>query len=361
MARRRTLSAFSISFLDIMSCGFGAVVLLFLIIKHNTDMNIPEQKLIPDMTSEVNMLNEDITEGKKGLAKLRNTISDIDNRIVIAQGLARRATDDIKDLNGEVEKLTDNDLEAITEKLKKDIRKMEQEKNRLAQETENTGENTRSFVGEGNREYLTGLKLGGDRVLVLLDASASMLDDTIVNIIRRRNMSDKKKRASQKWQRMLETVDWLSTRFPVSSKYQIYTFNTGVKPAIKDTLGKWLDVGDKTQLDESISNLKEVIPAGGTSLKRAFEAASALQPPPDNIYLITDGLPTQGDNPPRNTTISGRDRKKLFDDALKVLPKDIPVNTILAPMEGDPMAASAFWYLAQLTRGSFMSPSKDWP
>ena len=352
---------FSISFLDIMSCGFGAVVLLFLIIKHNTDMNIPEQKLIPDMTSEVNMLNEDITEGRKGLAELRNTISEINNRIVIAQGLARRATDDIKELNGEVEELTSADLEAITEKMKQDIRKMEQEKNRLEQETENTGENTRSYVGQGNREYLTGLKLGGDRILVLLDASASMLDDTIVNVIRRRNMSDAKKKASEKWQRMLETVDWLSTRFPATSKYQIYTFNTDTKSVIKDTMGKWLDVGNKAQLDESISNLKNVIPGGGTSLIRAFEAADGLRPAPDNIYLITDGLPTQGDTPPRNTTISGRDREKLFVNALKVLPKDIPVNVILAPMEGDPMAASDFWQLAQITRGSFMSPSKDWP
>ena len=307
------------------------------------------------------MLNEDITEGRKGLAELRNTISEINNRIVIAQGLARRATDDIKELNGEVEELTSADLEAITEKMKQDIRKMEQEKNRLEQETENTGENTRSYVGQGNREYLTGLKLGGDRILVLLDASASMLDDTIVNVIRRRNMSDAKKKASEKWQRMLETVDWLSTRFPATSKYQIYTFNTDTKSVIKDTMGKWLDVGNKAQLDESISNLKNVIPGGGTSLIRAFEAADGLRPAPDNIYLITDGLPTQGDTPPRNTTISGRDREKLFVNALKVLPKDIPVNVILAPMEGDPMAASDFWQLAQITRGSFMSPSKDWP
>jgi hypothetical protein len=238
---------------------------------------------------------------------------------------------------------------------------MEQEKNRLQEETEHTGENTRSFVGTGNREYLTGLKLGGQRILVLLDASASMLDNTIVNIIRRRNMSDEKKRGSHKWRRMLETVDWLSTRFPVTSKYQIYTFNTGVTPAIKATEGQWLEVGNKEQLNAAIDNLKDLIPAGGTNLELAFQAAARLRPVPDNIYLITDGLPTQGDKPPRNTTISGRDRLKLFEAALKTLPDGIPVNTILAPMEGDPMAASAFWQLAQITQGSFMSPTEDWP
>jgi len=361
MPRRRTITVFNISFLDIMSCGFGAVVLLFLIIKHNTDVNIPDRKVIPDQTSEVSMLNEEITEGQNGLAQLRNTIAEIDQRIVTAQGLARRATDAVKEQSGELKTLTSSDLEAITEKLKQDIRKMEQEKNRLQQETENTGQNTRSFTGEGNRQYLTGLKLGGSHILVLLDASASMLDDTIVNVIRRRNMSDEKKRASGKWQRMLATVDWLSTRFPVTSKYQIYTFNTAVTPAIKSTEGQWLDVGNKDQLNQSINNLKEVIPAGGTSLELAFETVAKLRPAPDNIYLITDGLPTQGDKPPRNTTISGRERLKLFEDALKTLPEGIPVNTLLAPMEGDPMAASAFWQLAQMTQGSFISPTEDWP
>ena len=34
------------------------------------------------------------------------------------------------------------------------------------------GRQVRAFVGTGNRQYLTGLKLDGERVLILLDASA---------------------------------------------------------------------------------------------------------------------------------------------------------------------------------------------
>jgi len=30
-------------------------------------------------------------------------------------------------------------------------------------------------------------------------------------------------------------------------------------------------------------------------------------------------------------------------------------------MEGDPLAASEFWQLAQVSGGSFMSPARDWP
>jgi hypothetical protein len=43
------------------------------------------------------------------------------------------------------------------------------------------------------------------------------------------------------------------------------------------------------------------------------------------------------------------------------LPIGIPVNTILFPMEGDPEAAAMFWQFAMTTKGSFLTPSRDWP
>ena len=43
---------------------------------------------------------------------------------------------------------------------------------------------------------LTGMKVGGKNILIALDMSASMLDDNIVNVLRRRNMSDERKRAA---------------------------------------------------------------------------------------------------------------------------------------------------------------------
>jgi len=114
-------------------------------------------------------------------------------------------------------------------------------------------------------------------------------------------------------------------------------------------------------LNGVIDRLQKLVPAEGTSLANAFEVASRMTPPPDNIYLITDGLPTQGAAPGGSARVSGRDRQKLFNQALDKLPRGIPVNVILAPMEGDPMAASALWQLAVSTRGSFLAPARDWP
>jgi len=59
--------------------------------------------------------------------------------------------------------------------------------------------------------------------------------------------------------------------------------------------------------------------------------------------------------------VTGAQRSRFFSQAIQEIPRGIPVNIILAPMEGDPLAAASFWQLAAATQGSFMSPSKDWP
>ncbi|MBI2970080.1 MAG: VWA domain-containing protein [Gammaproteobacteria bacterium] len=361
--KRHALTPFGLAFMDVMSCGLGATVLLFLIIKHNAAANVPSPAAaVPDLTAEVNLLEKDITEGRKGLAELRNTVAEIDQQIVIAEGLARRIQEQINETAGTLEGLKAESKEDEIAALKAQIEDLEKRRKQLDQASKQTGEAARTFAGEGERQYLTGLKLGGERILVLLDASASMMDRTIVNVIRRSFMADERKRESAKWQQALATVDWLTARMPVSSQYQIYTFNTEVQSAVPDTTGRWLRVNDLVQLNGAVAGLRKLAPRGGTSLHKAFAAARALKPLPDNILLITDGLPTQGQKPPLiRSKVSGKERSQLFDDALKQLPSGIPVNTILLPMEGDPAAAFAYWGLAINTQGSFLTPAEDWP
>ncbi len=188
-----------------------------------------------------------------------------------------------------------------------------------------------------------------------------MLADRLVNIIRLRNMGEQLQREADKWTRALNTVDWLTAQLPVSSDYQVITFNTQASAAIPGTDGKWLEVANQPQLEGLSAELRKIIPSGGTSLENAFIAMQQLSPAPDNIFLITDGLPTQGTSAPRSSKVSGQQRQKLYRQAIKQLPQGVPVNIILAPMEGDPMAASEFWQLAQVSSGTLLSPSKDWP
>jgi hypothetical protein len=363
MARKkRNFTTFNLSFLDIMSCGFGAVVLVFLIIDHS--VKVESKELNRDLLSEVTLMEEDVKDGEEGLVKLRNILSEVDQQMVEAQGRATRITEEMDKYEALVADLKRDGYTERTdiESLKADIRSLEEEVKKLRESAkEDSGNSARTFIGEGNRQYLTGLNLGGRNIVILLDISSSMLADRLVNIIRLRNMDPSIQRQAEKWTRALQTVDWLTAQLPVGSNYQVITFNTSARPALAGTEGKWLEVANQDQLEKMSAQLRQITPSGGTSLQNAFASLQTLSPSPDNIFLITDGLPTQGSNPPRGNKVSGNDRQKLYRDAIKQLPRNVPVNIILAPMEGDPMAASEFWQLAQVSKGSFMSPSRDWP
>jgi len=364
MARKqkRQFTTFNLSFLDIMSCGFGAVVLVFLIIDHS--MAVHSRDLNQDLLAEVDFLEQEVTEGEAGLVRLRNTLSDLDMQMVEANGRATRISEEIEEYEALIAALRADgytEREDI-EQLKAEIQSLEQEVKKLRESApEPGGDSARTFIGEGNRQYLTGLNLGGRHIAILLDVSSSMLADRLVNVIRLRNMGEDVQRRADKWKRALDTVDWLTAQLPVSADYQVITFNTQAAPALAGTEGKWLEVANQAQLEQLSQALRKVVPGGGTSLENAFIALQRLNPAPDNIFLITDGLPTQGTSAPRGSKVSGKERLALYQKAVRQVPGGVPVNIILAPMEGDPMAAAAFWQLAQGSNGSLLSPSKDWP
>ncbi len=360
--KRRSVDPISMSFLDVISCGFGAVILLFMMMNHNDTVLPPS--INPDLRAEVDLLDEEILEGRDGLVRIRNTISEVDQQNVEAQGLASRIQDEIDEFLEEltvIERTADTEEDEISD-LQQDINALQEELERLrAAEDQVTGNNIREFVGDGNRQYLTGMILGGNRILVLIDVSGSMLDNTIVNIIRRRNMATAEQLSSPKWQQVLKTVDWLSTQLPVPSQYQMYTFSNTAQALLPGTDGQWLEVADEAQLNSAIDELAKVVPDEGTNLENLFQTVAAMSPLPDNIFLITDGLPTLGTRGPSSGTISGRDREELFERAIKALPEGIPVNVIMAPLEGDPAGPGWYWQLAMASGGSFMMPSPDWP
>ena len=360
--RKRQTSTFNLSFLDIMSCGFGAVVLVFLIIDHS--LEVETQNLNAEVFSEINLLEDDIREGEAGLVRLRNALASADLEIVETEGLATRVTEERDRYEALIASLEESGLSETQDldELKAEINRLEERLQKLRESADSrAGQSARSYTGDGNRQYLTGLNLGGRQIAILVDQSASMLADKLVNVIRLRNMDAAVQRQSEKWQRTLDTVDWLTAQLPVSAKFQLIGFNTEAKPVLAETADRWIDVADNQQLTAVTTALRDTLPSGGSSLHKAFSALSALPAGVDNIFLITDGLPTQGDSAPNRPTISGQDRLRLFRDAIRRLPASVPVNIILQPMEGDPMAASEFWQLAQITGGSFLTPARDWP
>ena len=75
--RRQTIEVFSMSFLDCMSCGFGAVILFFMIInaqvQETTEPRIPPG---PDGRDHASSNEVEILEGRKNLVLCQATRSE---------------------------------------------------------------------------------------------------------------------------------------------------------------------------------------------------------------------------------------------------------------------------------------------
>ncbi len=357
MARRQTLT-FSMSFLDVISCGFGAVVLFYTIISAQAGLHRIKESA--DLSAEARRLEQEVLDGYKHLAELRNALDSTEDRKVRAAGLSREMLEKLRMTEEELARYEHDTLarRESLERLKADLKSLEESTRRLKETAP-----PEKTVPVSDEQQLVTLRVDGKRVLVLVDASASMLDETLVNIIRLRNMPPERRIASGKWQQAVNTVEWIAARLPDTTQFQIYAFDTAARPLVEGTAGRWLSMKDAGQIEQALQALRRTAPTGGSSIQNAFAVIKSLEPAPDNVILVTDGLPTQGDKPPlMRTLVTMEQREDLMQEAVKSLPSPPPrISTVLLPMEGDPSAPIYYWRLARSTAGGFLSPAKDWP
>ena len=316
---RRGATPLSLAFLDVMFCGFGAVILIFLILDHTSTVSVVESS--PNQQIELNMLEREIAEGVQGSLELRNLLADLSEEFERGEVEAEELREQVELLRREIELLNNSgaDSDQLRDRLLSDIESLEtQIEELLAQEFERSGNNVRQFLGDGNRQYLSGMFLGGQRILILMDSSASMLDETLVNIIRTRNMSDERKVQSPKWLRVLRAVDWITTQVPVTSRYQIWSFNTEVRSALPGDLLIWREVADRDELEIAVGQSARDRARGRHQSRTGFPArrgngAAAGQHLPDYRWPA-DGQSAGSRERPRDAqgsdrNVRGRDRR----------------------------------------------------
>src|SRR3990172_1046298 len=163
---RRKVDFFSLSFLDVVCCGFGAIILLFMIL--NAVFGGSYRPVTDELRGEVDKLEEEVLEGHQDLVELRNSVRETAHESVLAFGLSRRLIETLTEVQEELATYEASTLakREHVEKLKTDIKTLEEEMKRLsaaAPAEETPGDRLRSFVGDGDRQYLTGLKVGGRR------------------------------------------------------------------------------------------------------------------------------------------------------------------------------------------------------
>ena len=145
----------------------------------------------------------------------------------------------------------------------------------------------------------------------------------------------------------------------------------------KSTLA-WLQKDAPNRSTVDINRVIErQLPKGSTNLRQALEVAAKLSPLPQQILIITDGLPTVPGskslarirNCPRivrTTTpiLSPRCRANIFRDAQTYAgnaSKTPASNVILLPLEGDASAALKYWDFAVAHSGRMLTPATGWP
>ena len=360
---KKIKETFGLSFLDCICCGFGAVILLFILTTRE------DGKIVSQMTgvfeAEVDKAEEQLEEQKLNLSELVNTIENTEMKIVEVAGLGKKVIENIKETEQEISeknKIAAAQVKEIGE-LESELKRVEEELSRKQPgPTKDTGKSIRPSAGSERRHYLTGLKVDGERSLFLVDSSLSMLDTSVINVTQYyRHADQSQKLQSAKWIRVLDSVDWLLSTME-SDDYQIYLYNEDVRSALPGTEGTWLKTKDVEQVQETAQCFWNYLPEGGSNLEKAFKLAMQLNPRPDNIYIFTDGLPNHSDSFVSGANVSPSERLGHFNRAmLQIPPRSMPVNTIMFPFQGEPDAPYAYWRLAHKTNGSFFVPAEGWP
>ena len=353
MRRHRKSEGFNLAFLDIMACGLGAVVLVLMLVKHNVGYS----------ATETDLLNEDLATLQQQEQALQDLLAELED-------VSRSEAEKIAQLKAKISR-----LEAELRKKNQSLINRKDQLAALKNDIKNTPKAKKADLIEdgrgGEENYLMGLKVEGPRIAILLDSSASMTDEKLIDIIRRKNSNDKDKQSGPKWIRTKKVVKWLLGRVPKGSRATLISYNDNATK-----LGKtdWFDPADTTELTAVFQDIDKLVPQGPTNLQRGLKALAGLSP--SNIYVITDGLPTSGDssyaslNPfsscssllGKSSTISGECRVKLFRQTLiDSSPSSAVVNVVLLPIEGDPDASNEYWYWTAKNKGLLISPAENWP
>ncbi len=209
---------------------------------------------------------------------------------------------------------------------------------------------------------LMGLRLDGQAVVFLVQASDSMMGETAEEVARLHDETENQRRATPKWRRAIHTLEWMVASLDPNIRFQILFFNDDVVPVLPGRSSEWFNTSDRPAIKEIVAELDRAVPHGGANLERAFAAVQTLAQRPDRSVLMTDGLPTISDSLPGTSDSDENQRVRNLEVAAKQLPPRIPISTVLLPfLPGDQAAAGLYWELANATRGALVCPAKSWP
>ena len=202
-----------------------------------------------------------------------------------------------------------------------------------------------------------GIELTGRRVVFLVDISGSM------------ELLDESTRAPLKWLEVRNTVARLMRSLPELEKFQVITFNNKTDFPLGGA-GKWLSYESDGGASRVLDALGKVKVRGGTNMYAALESAFRYRKEGlDAIYLLSDGLPNQGEGlTGAHNNLNEFDRGMILGRHIRAKLKAdwnkpdrskarVKINTIGFFYESPDLGAF-LWALARENDGSFVGMSK---
>lgn len=351
MRRRHREPGSLLAFLDVMACGLGAAILLFLIVRHNEGQSAEPEPV----QASVAGATERLAELEAEAAALEPEIEELKGQVAEARERQPRE-EPARPAGASSAQLADLERKIAREKARNV---------QLAKEVESIdpkqSDDPVSDPNLGEENYLIGLEVEGRNIALLVDRSASMTDEKPIDVLKRKGGSDSEKKAGPKWQRTVRTARWLLNRLPEGSKAAIVVYGDKA-----ETLGKgWFDAKDKSAIKGMFRDLDKLVPTGATNLEAGVEAVEALEPRATNVYLVTDGMPTLGSGGGRCNTgalVSSDCRYEHLRAAWSKWPRSgVKINVVLLPLRGDHLAADSYWQLTIASGGQLLSPAPNWP
>ena len=334
----------SLSFIDIMACGLGAVALMFIFVK--------EAKFSPlntDYSQEATSALDSIEALKLQSNQNQITLNSLENRI-----------------NELIKQIDNTELELKNSE--QVVSELSQANKDILDEIKLANQNKTVINKPLKKIYLSGCNVSGKKIILLLDKSLSMLDKNLVEIFRFSASSTNIQNQAPKWVKGKKIMEWLIEDLPEDSEVLLATFNENLSVDVNQ--GQWTTANDRATLYRQFVALTSTPPINSTNLENSILQLK-LWSDADSIYLVTDGLPTNAIQKQyergcfSGTTVTGKCRIMFFErfsEALdKTFARNTIFNTILLKMEGDPFAPYYFSYETSKRNGCFLTPSENWP
>lgn len=335
MKRRRSTVSSALAFMDCICCAFGAVLLLFILTAKTHRQHQRQLHQVSEST----------------LAELQGTLHETQQAInKIDLALNSTSQDPVPLLELKQANSEKYYLEKAIQATQAQIAALNKQQ---ADDASSSSAPWKKVPADPR--FLSDLQIAGPHIAIILESSGSMLGEDVASVLTQLQKAPNK---SSKWQRAKSIVRSLIASMPAEQQFALLSMQAQTTPIRQASANDYTEADDGEAIVKMLKRLDQVEPQGGANLTSAMRAIQALNPPPSNVLLIADGLPTAP--APSQSQVSESERVKLFFAAAQLCP-DLTFNVLLLPFAGDPSAAGLYWTLCSQKKGMCLVPASNWP